>query len=342
MDKDVFLNLAKVVFDRTYFNNDLEETSKLSTNMMNLERRGLSKLNQTLVSNSKNSVRNIWDFLAEHNFCSQLIKDIGEEYKVEYEPQRYKRPPDFVISNRDCKYFLQMKNLADSERENRKSKMIEYIKKRCGEIFLNRFISMKLDETFLITEVDLLIEQVKRQLHSDEGHKHYYPSKSHPKAVFSFHDPNVLELEHLTVGAVSDLHMIDVTGEDREQARRSLIKASGAFVHKVDHRTINLAILEADNQSDIDISECVYGAEQFIYTSNGDRNWTRDGTGFFNHPEYSHLISGVIALKRTERTPVSNYSTTLFINDKYKHQIPKIMEVITIDHLLNYFDLPEQ
>jgi hypothetical protein len=341
MDIDSFVNQAKLVFDRTIYKNDLVEISKLSTNMMKLEKAGLAKLNRTLVENSKNSVRNIWDFLAEHNLCSQLMDGIGEDIIVEYEPGRYKKPPDFVISNHDSIYFLQMKNLSDSERENRKSKVIEYIKKRCKEIPINRFISFRLDETFIMDEVDNLIEQIKGQADSNDGHKHYYPSKSNSKAVFSFHDPNILKLEHLTVGSVSDLNMVNITGEDREQIRGSLIKASGGFVREVDHLTINLAILEADNQSDIDISECVYGVEEFQHSSNRANTWRRDTTGFFNHPEYSELISGVIILRRFERTPISKYTTTLFMNDRYTHQIAKIREVITINHIINHFELPE-
>jgi hypothetical protein len=333
--------MAKLVFDRTIYKNDLEEISKLSTNMMKLEKAGLANLNRTLVENSKYSVRNIWDFLAEHNFCSQLMDCIGEDFIVEYEPGRYKRPPDFVISNHDFIYFVQMKNLSDSERENRKTKVIEYIKKRCKEIPINRFISFRLDETFIMDEVDKLIEHLKGQVDSKDGHKHYYPSKSNSKAVFSFHEPNILKLDHLTVGSVSDLNMVNITGEDREQIRGSLIKACGGFVQTVDHLTINLAILEADNQSDIDISECVYGVEQFLYSSSGKRTWTRDTTGFFAHSEYSELISGVIILRRLEQTPISKYKTTLFVNDRYTHQIAYIKKVIPIDTIINHFDLPE-
>jgi hypothetical protein len=197
---------------------------------------------------------------------------------------------------------------------------------------------LRLDETFNMTEVDILIEQIKRQSDSIEGIKHYYPSINNSIAIFSFHNPNILKLEHLTVGTVSDMNMVNITGEDREQIRGSLIKATGGFVRKVNPLTINIAILEADNQSDIDIAECVYGVEEFLHSSN--RAWRRDTTGFFNHPEYSELISGVIILRRFEQTPISKYTTTLFMNDSYTHQIAKIREVITINHIINHFELP--
>lgn len=334
--------LSESILERTQIYSSDDEIKRLAEQMQLISEYGMDKLNTTLLDNTKNSSRNFLDFIAEHNFGTDLIRFLGTN-QWEYEPEGYKRPIDFVLRRPDRTYYLQMKNLSSGERENRRRKLIELIKKRFQDIHIEKFISLSLSEDFNEHDVMPFISYLKSnlpQLH--EGIKHTFTRDGEVKAAFRYFPAKTTKLYHLTVGVTGDLEAICVTGESEQQVKNSLTKAIGAFDWDNDESHINLIVLEADRIDDITISQAVFGTELFIFTPNsrnGPRAWKRDSDGFFNIPEHSSRISGVIAIRRTSQNIISNYKKTLFINDRFLQMIEPIKTVVDVNEILTYRDL---
>lgn len=62
MTVNIHYKNAQRVFERTIFHNSEDEINNLASNMLLLSENNLGKLNDTLISNSQKSTRNIWDF----------------------------------------------------------------------------------------------------------------------------------------------------------------------------------------------------------------------------------------------------------------------------------------
>src|SRR5207249_11957969 len=73
----------------------------------------------------------------------------------------------------------------------------------------------------------------------------------------SLHDalPIYANLSHLTLGAVGDADIVEVTGLSEGQIKQSLCKAASAFNWDVKQHVINIVVMEADNYHDINIRE---------------------------------------------------------------------------------------
>jgi hypothetical protein len=343
IEKNFWNNAATLIFERTKWEATEEEIDILANRMFLLEERGLSQLNKRLIEGG----RMIWDTFAEHNFGYELITYHPAHVKIYYEPNELdnrilNRPPDFVVKDDDITFWLQMKRLSRTERENRQSKAVEQVKKLAQNIKVHKFFWCRLAEDFISSDVLPLIEFISEvALTSEKNIKYLFPSKDHIKAEITFWDPNKVILEYLTLGGYGDLDIINITGDSRTQITNSLNKASGAFEWNTDNKNINLIVIEMGNGShyDIDLGEALFGDEKFVYCTNGREFWSRENNGFFNDDDFSSKVAGVIALKRTEHLPLSGYIKTLYINDKFKDNIEKIKSLVGIDKIIHYNEL---
>ncbi|MBT2764594.1 hypothetical protein J7E85_26015 [Paenibacillus sp. ISL-20] len=303
---------------------------------------GLDKLNEALYNNTKNNIRNYTDFIAEHNFGAELIRyNNSSASSIAYEPDRFKRPPDFVINKDDVFFYIQMKKLSDSERENKQSKLIDSIKRSFEKITVGKFVSLSLSEDFNAGDANLFLSFLSASIESlPDNTDLQFPPKGSPKIVFALYPPNKIELQHLTIGTSGNLEWIETTGEAEQQVKNSLSKAIGAFLWNNDEKNINIIAMEADRYDDIDISQAVFGTEKFLFYTSGSRAWTRDDDGFFNNPDHSPKICAVLALRRTGHTLISRYKKTLFINERFLKIVDQVKSVIDIDEVLTMKDLP--
>lgn len=265
---------------------------------------------------------------------------IHGEQLIEYEPERFIKPIDFVISNSNGVINIQMKNLSNSERENRRNKVIDEIKRSLPRFRVSKFLCLSLHEDFNENDVEALLNQLDQNLASNNLYNSKIQRDGIVIAHFSLHDPNSSKFEHLVVGTISDLNMINITGEDPDQIFRSLCKADRSFLHETNDENIDLVVMESDNHSDIDIAEALYGEEIFQFHQDGNRSWCRGNKGYYCNESKQNLISGVIAIRRIDRSPVSMYNNTLFINPKFEPHLVKINKIIEFERLIRCCDLP--
>lgn len=329
------------ILERTSYNDSTDEVERLEQQLALLSKYGLQKLNEALFNSTKNNTRNYLDFIAEHNFGAELVRFNGKDAPPAYEPDGFKRPPDFVVNKTGLSFYIQMKNLTDSERENRQSKLIESMKRSFEEITVGKFISLSFAEDFTANDSDLFISFLRESIESLPNNTDLqFPLSGNSKIKFSLYPPNTTQLQHLTVGISGNLEWVETTGEAEHQVKNSLTKAIGAFLWNTDEKNINVIAMEADRYDDIDISQAVFGTEKFLFLPNGSRAWTRDNDGFFYLPDYSPKICGVLALRRDGYALISSYVKTLYINERFIHMVDAVKSIIDIDKVLTVRDLP--
>jgi hypothetical protein len=254
-----YLTIARKIFAGTRYDASEEDVKKLADNMVLLEKRGLGKLNKKLID----SGRSVWAIIAEHNFAVILVSQQGSKIPISYEPEiGLKRPIDFKVEIGDITYWIQMKDLAKLEREDRQDKIIEQIKRAAKEIKVGKYFSCALSDHFKVSCLPELIDFIRDKASSAvEGETFLFTSKNNEKAEIEFWLPGRIALPELTLGYAGDLEIVEITGLAREQIKQSLLNAVGAFNWEVDQRNINLIVMEADKKEDIDICNALFGTE---------------------------------------------------------------------------------
>jgi len=369
-----FTNVAKNIFNGIKLEANDEDIKRLADNMALLERSGLSKLNDRLI----NSGRNIFDTIAEHNFAVILFSQHGPAMKICYEPG-IGRPPDFKVELGNCNYWIQIKNLAKLERENRQAKLFWKIKEAAREIKVGKFFGCILSDDFKEDCVHDLDFIKTRALSTAEGEKISFTGMNNQKAEIEFWSPRRTALSELTLGVSGDLGIVEITGQDKEQIKLSLLKAVGAFSWKTDRNNINLIVMEADNKEDIDICDALFGTEYEIDrpTDGGYiHSWSRDKDGLFSERDFSEKVAGVIAIKRKRervkeipplppeveeftkvfgmtdegvkealewKSPglIADYNRILYINNIFDYLVEDIKKLLPFDKIVNYKMRPD-
>ena len=91
--------------------------------------------------------------------------------------------------------------------------------------------------------------------------------------------------------------------------------------------------MDSDKQIDIDLCDAIFGTE--CETVIDDKlYWGRENDGFFNMPAFFNKISGVIAMRRKEAKPVSNYFFMLFLNDNFKDRLSDLNKLLAFDKVI--------
>jgi hypothetical protein len=190
------LIISRDIFEGTRYKATDADIRKLSQNIILLERRGLTKLNQRLIEGG----RKIWDTFVEHNFAVSIVSLLGPNVCICYEPSEgLQRPPDFKITKNAVTYWIQIKNLAKLERENRQANIIKEIGRRISDIKISKFLGCKLAEDFCPSEIAGLIAYITQIAKEANDSKEYILGKeTSPKAKLEFWFPNKVPLSHLT------------------------------------------------------------------------------------------------------------------------------------------------
>lgn len=328
-----YINIANKVFCGTDYKASNADIESLAKNICILEKRGLGKLNRRLIDGG----RKIWDTFSEFNFATLLISKHRDETPISYEPdEQLRRPPDFKIEIGNLTYWIQMKRLSNLERENRQNRNFQKIKREAKKINIEFFFGCKLSEQFSENEIPDLINFVaKHAEHYIEGEKYFFPNNVKPKATIDFWPPNKLNISSLTLGVSGDVDIVEETGLDESQIKKSLINAGGAFEWDIGQDTINIVVLDADNQKDINISEAIFGTEYEMFCGN-KHTWSRKNNGFFDSSDYAKKVSAIIAIRRKEWKPISKCFLMLYINDRYKDRLHALNKLLSFDKIISF------
>jgi len=334
MDRQVARDIATTVFEGTRWLASEEDMERLTRNVLLIEEKGLSKLNQRLIENR----RGIWDTFAEHNFAIELITYHGLSSLIDYEPEAgLRRPPDFKVQIEDIIFWLQMKKLSKPARENRRDKTIQKMKKKISDIKKGMFCWCNFSSEFCDRDLDSLVDFIKKAANDVQVNKKYlFPTSLDVKATVEFWYPNKSKFEHLMLSGYGDLEALNLTGEDAGQIQESLKNAAGAFEWESVDKTINIIVMEADNKSDIDIGEAVFGQELFHFYPDGKTTWRRDSNGLFQSDEIASKVAGVMAIRRKERKPCCFYSKYFFLNERFVGLSDIIRKLIPIDRMIRF------
>lgn len=327
------LIISRNIFEGTRYEATDEDIRNLSNNIILLQSRGLSKLNDRLIEGG----RKIWDTFVEHNFAATLASQFDQTVSISYEPtEGLQRPPDFKIIKNGITYWIQIKNLAKLERENRQTNIIKEIGRQISTINIGKFLGCRLGETFSVKDIAGLVSfitQIAKE--ANEGKKYILGEKASPKAIIEFWLPNKAALSHLTMGISGDSEIVEQTGLAKEQIKQSVLNAVGAFDWPADDKTINLVAMDSNNYSDIDVCDALFGTE-FEFFKEGRQAWCREQDGLFRMNPLNERLVGVIVLKRTSRwTPVSAHTMLLFLNEAFKNHDDEI-GLVLFDHVIRY------
>lgn len=342
MTNDEALTVAEAVFALTnYFRRDTPEDKEalqqeiiaLANNIILVDQAGLVRLNENLIK----SGRKVWDFIAEHNFACDLLRSFPG-IPIDYEPEEQKRPIDFVFTTNGVTFWIQMKRLAPTERENRQRKVFDELKSRLKQIPIGLFVYANISQDFEHKDIEPLAKSIEESVSKMErGSGSFRSPISSARAKYSWHPPSSQSLNELTLGAYGDYGMVNCTGLEANQIRNSLAKAASAFASPNDSKNICLVAMESDDTKNIDLGEAFFGTEVFRVGQNGTV-WYRDKDGFFRNSAYSSNVVGGIALRRKERRPISGYHYTLFMNPNFHRMENTIQDVFRLETVIHFND----
>lgn len=327
----IYLETATRIFEAAAYPASQIDIQSLVENMALLEKRGLSKLNYRLIQGG----RNVWDTFSEHNFASVLLSHHDNKIPISYEPDEgLRRPPDFKVEIEGVTYWVQMKKLAILERENRQRKIVQEIRNAAKNIEVGKFFGCELSEKFSKNDVTEFIDFITKHVeNATDGREYFYPNSEEPTAKLRFWSPNKSELSSLTLGISGDVNIVETTGLAKNQIKQSLENATGAFEWDVNQHVINLVAMDADGKEDIDICDAIFGTEFEVFSKN-KQSWSRKQDGFFDLPNASRKVAGVIAMKKKERRPVSDYFFMLFANEDYRHRLNELHKLLPFDEVI--------
>lgn len=369
-----YINSARRIFDGTRYEASDEDVKKLADNMVFLEKRGLGKLNQKLIT----SGRNVWFFIAEHNFAVLLASHFCSTIPIHYEPEDLKQPIDFKVEIGSVTYWLQIKKSSKPKRENRQEKMIRKIEEAAKQIKVVKFFSCQLSDNFKEDCLKELITFISdKAVSAPEEESFHFAGKNNEKAKITFWSQGSAALSELTLGSSGDPDTVEITGQAGQQIKESLFKAAGAFTWEANERNINLIVIEADNKRDINICNALFGTEYELFIGN-KQSWSRKNDGFFADAEASRKVVGVIATKRkperdeeisslspeemvhrlspqqkkvsaamtpeeikktlewTNPGPIATYSLNLYLNDRFKYLLETTKNLLGFDRVVYY------
>jgi hypothetical protein len=328
------LVVSRKIFEGTRYTASDEDIRDLSRNIILLEQRGLTKLNQRLVESGKK----VWDTLVEHNFAVSMVSVLDPSVSICYEPtEGLQRPPDFKITKNAITYWIQIKNLSRLERENRQGKIIEEIGRQIEAIKIGKFLGCDLAEDFSQNNIAGLIAYISQiATRANEGEEFIFGNEASPKAKLEFWLPNRISLSHLSLGVSGDIDMVDQTGFAKEQIKQSVRNASGAFDWSANEKNINLVGMDSESQKDIDVCDALFGTE-FEGCRAGRHVWRRDLDGLFKNHPFNERIVGIIALrKKNKLVPISTYKMSFFLNEAFKNFEDYLMNLFPFEQIIRY------
>jgi hypothetical protein len=320
-----FYPIAERLLSSTKYKAGKNEMKKLAQNIKLVETRGLSKLNMRLCDGG----RKIWDTFAEHNFAVKLLNSHSQDTPIKYEPENgFRRPPDFRVQIGEMMFFIQMKNLSRLARENRIDRYIRKIREIVEESEIGLFYSVDFSEEFAEDKIQPLADEILQIANESVADQQFdFPNDSEPIAHIEIWRPQRNELKHLTLGMAGDMDFVDETGLARDQIRSSLKNAAQAFDWPVNDQTVNLITMDTSNMEDIDLCDAAFGTEHDVIGENRSY-WGRDENGFFDTEPYTEKVAAIISLKRKERSPISDYFSSLFVSPYFQNRLDDLKQLL--------------
>lgn len=304
---------------------------------------GLDKLNKRLIEGG----RKIWDTFVEHNFAADLVSLNGKAMKIDYEPEILRYPPDFRIIYEGRTYWIQIKNLAEPERDNRLNKMMQDLKRFASEIHIGKFFSCTLSPNFFEEDLQGLKQFLSQKAPiAREGQEYAFPSEGGGSvAKILFWSPLESSISKLTMGVWGDMEVVNVTGLSADQIKKALTKSSAAFEWVTDKDNINIVAIEADKYEDIDVCDALFGTEYELFHPDEHggihHGWSRKKNGLFRNEAISEKIAGVIALRSKDKaSPVTEYTKIFYANERQIAFIDDIKKLIPFSILARYDTRP--
>lgn len=316
------LVVSRKIFEGTRYKTSEEDIRDLSRNIIMLEQRGLTELNQRLI----NGGTCVWDTIVEHNFA------------VCYEPtEGLQRPVDFKITKNAITYWIQIKNLSRLERENKQDKIIEEIGRQIEVIKIGKFLGCNLAEDFSQSDIEGLIAYISQKAkRANEREEFIFGNEASPKAKLKFWLPKRISLSHLSLGTSGDIDMVDQTGFAKEQIKQSVRNVSGAFDWSANEKNINLVGMDSESQKDIDICDALFGTE-FEGCRADHHVWRRELDGLFKKYPFNERLVGIIALRKKNKwVTISTYKMLFFLNEAFKNFEDNVINLFSFEQIIRY------
>ena len=131
-------NQVKDLLEKLELRHDQIDIDKLNEALYYLNEINLSDLCQRLLRSTK--PHKFLETLTELNFTVQLLKSFppSKIFEALYEPKNTKRPIDLVITLDKVNYYIQIKSLSNSIRENQQAQAVKEIRRQIKPILCKR------------------------------------------------------------------------------------------------------------------------------------------------------------------------------------------------------------
>jgi hypothetical protein len=299
---------------------DQHDIKKLNVDINYLQEKNLSRISERLLS--LNKPHKFIETLTEFKFTVQLLKSFPSNAKlsVEYEPNNTKRPIDLVIKYNEINYFIQIKSLSNSIRENKQSKIVREIRKHSKDIHRKRGVIVRISEAFSKEDVSKMMDFIKENLNKNDKEILIFNDNNNVHAEIEFLTPTKSFRNHLSLYSFGDLEAANITGMTKNQVKSALEKAAGAFENNNSDNIINLIVSEirSDRLQAIDFAEAIYGTENFII-KNGRVITIRLNDGLFLQDDFAKKIAGIIILHKKDDRLTSDYERAICCNPSYDY-----------------------
>jgi hypothetical protein len=342
MEEEETKEIAKRIFTGRRYEPTDEEVGRLSKNIFLLREAGLHKLNKRLIEGG----RKIWDTFVEHNFAAELVLLHGKAMKIDYEPEDLQHRPDLRIIYGERTYWIQIKNLTDLERDSRRNKMMQDLKRFGKKIKVGKFFECILSDNFCEGDLEGLKQFLSQKAPiAQEGEEYGFPSETTPTAKLVFWSPMGLPISELTMGLWRDMEVVSITGLSADQIKKAVMNSSAAFEWGTATKNINIVAMNADKYHDIDLCDALFGTEYEFdrLDEHGvfHQRWSRKKDGLLYDEAFSKKVAGVISLRSKEKhSPVTEYTRIFYANERYLVYADDIRKVIPFSILARYNTRP--
>ena len=249
--------------------------------------------------------------------------------------EHYVGEPDFIVKKGPITYCIQVKKLSDTERDNRRNKLIRKVICKLEEIKGEYIFILSHSKEFNCSDVTSFCEYVEEILSNEVRieFNYQYENGSIIKAGIEFLKRNSVNQKFIRCGGTEDMNVVNVTGESCRHIRKSFEKAAEAYKTETNSQRINLILVEMDRLShrSLCFDEAVFGELTVDLEKNQD---VRFSEGFFDADIYNVRVMGIVLLTPQGGSLFCNYNKILFINERFKENIEAIKDIIPIDKLV--------
>jgi hypothetical protein len=316
-------SIIELLLEKLQLRYEQDDINKLNEDIAFLKKNNLSKISDRLLS--QNKPHKFLETLTELNFTTQLLKGLPlkTNVNIEYEPNNTKRPIDLVIELNNIKYYIQIKSLSNSIRENKQNHIVREIRNQSKQIHCKREFNIRISEEFSKDNVRDLMDFIKSNLDKKDGEKFIFNGNNNVIAEIELLTTDKHFRNHLSLYSFGDMNAVNITGMSKEQIKSALEKAAGAFENISSDNSINLIVSEIKNDrlQAIDFAEALYGTEYSTF-KNGKMVNHRDNDGLFLKEDFSKKIASVIVLHRKEYKLRSDYERAICCNPFYDYLRP--------------------